>query len=141
MKDPITGNLVELDKAWTEGAAYKILGETPGMQSIDYAEWQRTGEINYHTAEYGTGAREKFLEIKGICELTGNCSTTFDLGRGVTDAIKFDTDTLHIRFFGKDLTVSLQYHWDIYNIRTDFWSHLWVDVIKEPLYEWGVLSK
>ena len=119
------------------------MGVPPGQKVADYAAWQETGMPPTNEAARGAKATQKFYQLKDLCGLTGHCSTTFDLWAGPPwsqNALKFNNYTLHIEYYSK-VPYRLVYHYDIFNLRTDFWSHLWVDVIKEPLYEWGVLSK
>jgi RHS repeat-associated protein len=143
MKDPKTGRMIELDEPWTAQAAEKILGAPPGQKGSDYAAWQRTGMPPMNTAARGAEATEMFSQLKDLCGLTGHCSTTFDLWAGPPwsqNALKFNNYTLHIEYFSK-IPYPLIYHYDIFNLRTDFLSHLWVDVFKYQLYKWGVLVK
>ena len=81
----------------------------------------------------------KFKEINTIC--TGGqtgCGHTFDLTVGRQNAIKFDTGTLHIRSYPHPQQGFIRFHWDIYNIRTDFFRHVWVDSIGNFLHGGGL---
>jgi len=87
---------------------------------------ERYGTEYYGRAEDGG----KFEEIEAICRGgQSGCGHTFDLTVGSKNAIKFDTSTLHIRFYANPQGGRIEYHWDVYNIRTDFIKHFWVDVL------------
>lgn len=140
MKDPLTGKLVKLDEAWTAQAAEKIMGVPPGQKESDYAAWQRTGMPPMNEAERGAEATHMFSQLKDLCAVTGHCSTTFDWWVGSGNALKFNNYTLHIQYHS-EVPYLVGYHYDIFNLRTDFWAHLRVDVFKYQLYKWGVLVK
>ena len=139
MRDPKTGRMIELDEVWTAQAAEKILGAPPGLKEKDYGIFQTTGMPPMHEAGRGAEATQMFDQLKDLCGLTGHCSSTFDWWVGSQNALKFNNYTLHIQYYSKIL--DLQYHYDIFNLRTDFWAHLWVDVFEYQLYKWGVLVK
>jgi hypothetical protein len=68
----------------------------------------------------------KFQAIRDVCAAKGSgCGPPFDLKVGSQNAIKFNTDTLHVRNFVHDQLIV--YHWDRFNIHVDFFKHLWVD--------------
>lgn len=81
----------------------------------------------------------KFQKIKSICSETGSgCGHPLDLTAGSENAIKFNTDTLHIRYFANQASHFIKYHWDRFNINVNFWKHLWVDTIGNFVHGGGL---
>jgi hypothetical protein len=142
MKDPKTGEVIELDEAGANRMAEKIMRVPPGQKATDYGIFKTTGMPPMNEAAQGAEATQMFSSLKDLCALTGHCSTTFDLWTGPPwsqNALKFNTYTLHVQYNSN--IPYLGYHYDIFNLRTDFGAHLWVDVFKYQLYYWGVLKK
>jgi hypothetical protein len=119
------------------------MGVPPGQKEGDYGRFQTTGMPPMNRVATGAEATEMFSQLKDLCAVTGHCSTTFDLWTGPPwsqNALKFNNYTLHIEYYSK-VPYRLVSHYDIFNLRTDFGAHLWVDVFKYQLYKWGVLVK
>ena len=68
-------------------------------------------------------------QINDVCVSGSGCGRALDFR---AKAWKFDTDTLHIRSFPEKALIV--YHWDRFNIRLNFWMHVWVDIIKNVRY-------
>lgn len=84
------------------------------------------GRFSYYTVEDPGGV--KWHTIMSLCSQPGcRCGHSTDLVTGRKNNLKFDHDTLHIRWYPE--MELIEYHWDGYNIRTDFFSHLFFDTV------------
>lgn len=86
----------------------------------------KEGILKYFTVEDRGGA--KWQAITSLCSQPGcRGGHSTDLVTGHKNSLKFDHDTLHIRRY-PEMEI-IEYHWDAYNIRTDFFSHLLFDTV------------
>jgi hypothetical protein len=125
------GNNSITNELISEEKVRSALGATDAkkQEAIEYFKINKFPKMFSVPDEYGTIAQE----IRSICVQGSVCGNTFDLTVTSQNAYKFDTSTLHIRFYKG----YIEFHWDMYNIRTDFFKHLWVDVIGSYWYSGG----